>query len=88
MFSYTRQKALHMRSLRTFTDDSGVVRKNGVEWLITMQETETHIPNVYEEVSRTKQGLTFPLRKLAHAIYRDLFSCKNLKVSKKKNYFC
>lgn len=46
----TEKKALHMRSLRTFTDDSGVVRKNGVEWLITMQETETHIPNVYEEV--------------------------------------
>ena len=44
------QKALHMRSLRTFTDDSGVVRKNGAEWLITMEETETHIPNVYEEV--------------------------------------
>ena len=39
-----------MRSLRTFKDDFGVVRKNGEEWLIKMADTETHIPNVYEEV--------------------------------------
>lgn len=47
----TEKKALHMRSLRTFKDDFGVVRKNGEEWLIKMSDTETHIPNVYEEVS-------------------------------------
>ncbi|CAG5128778.1 unnamed protein product, partial [Candidula unifasciata] len=46
----TEKKALHMRCLRTFKDDFGVVRKNGEEWLITMKDTETHIPNVYEEV--------------------------------------
>ena len=44
------QKALHLRSTRTFKDDTGVVRKNGEEWLITMADTEAHIPNVYEEV--------------------------------------
>ena len=81
MFSYTQQKALHMRSLRTFTDDSGVVRKNGVEWLITMQETETHIPNVYEEVRKTNEGKTFPLQTFAHAIYTEIFPG----VKKKKN---
>lgn len=46
----TEKKALHMRSLRTFKDDFGVVRKNGEEWLIKMSDTETHIPGVYEEV--------------------------------------
>ncbi|CAG2185673.1 MVP [Mytilus edulis] len=46
----TDKKALHMRSLRTFKDDFGVTRKNGEEWLIKMTDTETHIPNVYEEV--------------------------------------
>jgi Major Vault Protein repeat domain len=45
-----KQKALHMRALKTFKDDFGVVRKNGEEWLIKMSDTETHIPNVYEEV--------------------------------------
>ena len=39
-----------MSSLRTFKDDFGLVRKNGEEWLIKMSDTETHIPNVYEEV--------------------------------------
>ena len=40
-----------MRALRTFKDDFGELRKNGEEWLITMKGTETHIPNVYEEVN-------------------------------------
>ena len=39
-----------MKATRTFKDDEGVMRKNGEEWLITMKETEAHIPNVYEEV--------------------------------------
>ncbi|XP_071093773.1 major vault protein-like [Haliotis cracherodii] len=46
----TEKKALHMRSLKTFKDDFSIVRKNGEEWLITMTDTETHIPGVYEEV--------------------------------------
>ncbi|XP_022093212.1 major vault protein-like isoform X2 [Acanthaster planci] len=46
----TDKKALHVRATRTFKDDGGVVRKNGEEWLITMEDTETHIPQVYEEV--------------------------------------
>ncbi|KAK2176645.1 hypothetical protein NP493_650g01129 [Ridgeia piscesae] len=46
----TEKKALHLRSLRTFTDDFGVERKNGEEWLIKMSDTEMHIPSVYEEV--------------------------------------
>ncbi len=45
------QNALHMRATRTFVDKSGVKRKNGEEWLIKMEDTEAHIPDVYEEVS-------------------------------------
>ncbi|XP_035826504.1 major vault protein-like [Aplysia californica] len=48
-FVLTEKKALHMRCLQSFKDDFGVNRKNGEEWLITMQDTEAHIPNVYEE---------------------------------------
>ncbi len=47
----TEKQALHMRAIRTFTDDFGLVRKNGEEWLIKMTETETHIPGVYEQVN-------------------------------------
>eukprot|EP00112_Aurelia_sp_Birch-Aquarium-sp1_P020298 Seg52.2 transcript_id=Seg52.2/GoldUCD/mRNA.D3Y31 product="Major vault protein" protein_id=Seg52.2/GoldUCD/D3Y31 len=46
----TEKKALHMRSTRTFTDERGEVRKNGEEWLITFNDTEAHIPGIYEEV--------------------------------------
>ena len=44
------QVALHMRATRTFTDKFGVKRKNGEEWLIKMEDTDAHIPDVYEEV--------------------------------------
>ena len=46
----TEKKALHLRAIRTFTDDFNKKRLNGEEWLITLNDTETHIPNVYEEV--------------------------------------
>ena len=39
-----------MRATRTFTDEKGVTRRNGEEWLIKFDDTETHIPGVYEEV--------------------------------------
>jgi major vault protein len=45
----TDNKALHLRALKTFTDDFGQTRNNGDEWLLTKQQTETHILNVYEQ---------------------------------------
>lgn len=41
-----------MRATRTFTDKTGVKRKNGEEWLIKMEDADAHIPDVYEEVKR------------------------------------
>uniref|UniRef100_A0A646QDD3 Major vault protein n=1 Tax=Hemiscolopendra marginata TaxID=943146 RepID=A0A646QDD3_9MYRI len=46
----TEKTALHVRAIKTFVDDFGVMRKNGEEWLIKMSDSETYIPNVYEEV--------------------------------------
>ncbi|XP_072164009.1 major vault protein [Diadema setosum] len=46
----TEKNALHVRATRTFTDMKKVTRKNGEEWLITMKDTDAHIPDVYEEV--------------------------------------
>jgi len=46
----TDKTALHLRANRTFTDVFGKERKAGEEWLVTIQEAETHIPDVYEEV--------------------------------------
>lgn len=49
-FVLTDKKALHLRATKTFKDAYGQQRKNGEEWLITLKDTETHIPSVYEEV--------------------------------------
>lgn len=46
----TDKKALHIRALKTFTDDFGKKRTHGEEWLVTLAETATHILNVYEEL--------------------------------------
>jgi major vault protein len=46
----TEKKALHLRALRTFVDVFGQKRKAGDEWLVTINDAETHIPEVYEEV--------------------------------------
>ncbi len=46
----TEKKALQLQALRTFTDVFGKKRKAGDEWLVTINDAETHIPDVYEEV--------------------------------------
>ena len=46
----TPQKALHLRANRTFVDVFGKNRKAGEEWLIGLADSETHIPDVCEEI--------------------------------------
>jgi len=46
----TDKKALHLRALKSFTDVYSKPRKAGEEWLITIENNSTHIPDVYEEV--------------------------------------
>ena len=46
----TPLKALHLRANRTFVDVFGKKRKAGEEWLITLADSETHIPDVCEEI--------------------------------------
>lgn len=49
-FVLTEKKALHLRATKTFRDDKGPLRRTGEEWLVTMEDAEAYIPNVYEEV--------------------------------------
>ena len=49
----TDQKALHVRAKKTFTDVYGKRRKAGEEWLVTVEDAESHIPDVYEEILGT-----------------------------------
>mmetsp|Transcript_27317 Transcript_27317/g.38642 ORF Transcript_27317/g.38642 Transcript_27317/m.38642 type:complete len:846 (+) Transcript_27317:44-2581(+) len=46
----TEKRALHLRASHTFTDQYGKERKAGAEWLVTHLNSQTHIPDVYEQV--------------------------------------
>jgi major vault protein len=46
----TDKKALHLRATKTFQDVFGKTRKAGEEWLVTLEDAETRIPDVYEQV--------------------------------------
>ncbi|ELR17460.1 major vault protein alpha, putative [Acanthamoeba castellanii str. Neff] len=50
----TSDKALHLRARTSFTDMYGNERKAGEEWLVTSEQGEVHIPDVYEEVVGTR----------------------------------
>eukprot|EP01113_Clastostelium_recurvatum_P017882 TRINITY_DN210_c0_g1_i5.p1 TRINITY_DN210_c0_g1~~TRINITY_DN210_c0_g1_i5.p1 ORF type:complete len:887 (-),score=328.55 TRINITY_DN210_c0_g1_i5:121-2733(-) len=49
----TEKTALHLMASRTFTDVFNKRRKAGEEWLVTLKDADTHIPDVYEEVKGT-----------------------------------
>jgi major vault protein len=42
--------AVHVRALRSFKDQMGLNRKTGEEYLITLADMESFIPEVYEEI--------------------------------------
>lgn len=44
------QNAVHVKAAKTFVDEFGKTRKSGDQWLITLKDTETYIPGVYEDV--------------------------------------
>lgn len=46
----TEKKALHLKATQTFVDVFGKQRKAGDEWLVTLKDKETHLPDVYEQV--------------------------------------
>lgn len=46
----TEKTALHLRALQNFRDLRGIARRTGEEWLVTVKDTEAHVPDVYEEV--------------------------------------
>lgn len=46
----TEKTALHLRARQNFKDLRGVAHRTGEEWLVTVQDTEAHVPDVYEEV--------------------------------------
>jgi major vault protein len=46
----TEKKALHLNATRNFKDAYGKDRKAGEEWLVTKEQSEKHIPDVFERI--------------------------------------
>jgi len=46
----TDKRALHLRAAVSFTDVFGQARRAGDEWLVTVSDAPTHIPDVHEQV--------------------------------------
>ncbi|XP_037669514.1 major vault protein isoform X2 [Choloepus didactylus] len=46
----TEKTALHLRARQNFRDFMGTPRRTGEEWLVTVHDTEAHVPDVHEEV--------------------------------------
>ncbi|XP_077880186.1 major vault protein isoform X2 [Ictidomys tridecemlineatus] len=46
----TEKTALHLQARQNFQDLRGVTRRTGEEWLVTVQDTAAHVPDVHEEV--------------------------------------
>jgi major vault protein len=61
----TEKLSLHLRALKSCTDEFGKSHKTGEEWLITFKDTESYIPDVYEEVVATVDITTLTNRQYA-----------------------
>ncbi|KAJ5072182.1 major vault protein [Anaeramoeba ignava] len=74
-FVLTDKKALHLRATKSFKDYLNIDRKAGEEWLVTLDMTETYIPDVYEEVVGQVSKIT--LTTLQYCVILDPFDENN-----------
>ncbi|KAM7535706.1 hypothetical protein Aperf_G00000089290 [Anoplocephala perfoliata] len=61
-YNLDEKHALHVRALKSHIDEFGKRRKHGEEWLITMEDTESHIPSVNEEVIGVEEPIVLTSR--------------------------
>jgi len=64
----TEKKSLHLRAIKEFTDNYRKLRKAGEEWLLTLRETDTHIPDVYEIVVGTINAVILNSRQYCYIL--------------------
>jgi len=69
----TEKKAIHLRAIRTFVDAFKKQRKAGEEWLVTLADGESHLPDVYEEVIGEVALTT--LSRLQYCVVLDPVDC-------------
>jgi major vault protein len=64
----TEQKAIHLRAIKNFVDFHKNPRKAGEEWLLTIKDTDTHIPDVYEILVGTVKAVVLNNRQYCYII--------------------
>ena len=64
----TEKKSLHLRAIKEFKDVYGKERKAGEEWLLTLNDTDTHIPDVYEVVVGTVNAVVLNSRQYSYIL--------------------
>ena len=64
----TEKKSLHLRAIKEFKDVYGNNRKAGEEWLLTLEDTDTHIPDVYEVVVGTVNAVVLNSRQYCYVL--------------------
>ena len=86
----TEKKAVQLRGLKNFTDVYGKERKAGEEWLVNLEMSDTHIPDVNEEVVGYVNAVVLNNRQYAVILNpvdkttgRNLYGKKELRVGEK-----
>lgn len=64
----TEKTALQLRALETHEDVYGKVRKTGEEWLVTLKDSDTHIPDVTEQVVKTINPIVLNSRQFCYIL--------------------
>lgn len=87
----TEKRALQLRAVKSFTDVYNKSRKAGEEWLLTIEDTDTHIPDVYETLVGTIQSIILNNRQYCYVLDpvengKNLFGRKKL-VKGDKTFF-
>ena len=57
-----------MRALKSCTDIYGIERKAGEEWLVTLKMSDTHIPDISEEVVGTVNAIILSNREYCYIL--------------------
>ena len=64
----TEKMALQLRALENHQDVYGKERKTGEEWLVTLQDSDTHIPDVTEQIVKTINPIVLNSRQFCYVL--------------------
>lgn len=64
----TEKKAIQLRAVKSFKDVYDRERKAGEEWLLTIRDTDTHIPDVYEVLIGTVNAVVMNNRQFCYIL--------------------